>query len=146
MWAAVSIGDWGSGVEARWEIEESTDANFNVSNQQSGVLFGPGVLSLGTEYTISVSYDGANGFEFVVDGNSSGIQSGPARAGESPNRYFDLTNGLNFVAGGDGVAASSVGTFDNVYLNGSATLYDDFASGAIDPAKWTFPRMRRGDR
>jgi hypothetical protein len=131
--ATVAIGDRGSGLEAWWEIIESTDANFDAWTQlSSGTIIVPGTLSTNTPYIAKVEYYG-NHFTFTVDGMSSGPVLGPARMGPADFSYQRLSTSTDCC----GTNPSIHATFDDVVLDNLLGIYDDFSSGIhIDSTKW----------
>ena len=133
VFATVAIGDRGSGLEAWWEIIESTDANFDAWTQiSSGTIIVPGTLSTNTPYIAKVEYFG-NHFTFTVDGMSSGPVLGPARMGPADFSYQRLSTSTDCC----GTNPSIHATFDDVVLDNLLGIYDDFSSGIhIDSTKW----------
>jgi len=134
IWAGVFIGDRGSGLEAWWEIWESTDDEGNSwADGGHGPLIGPGTLTIGNPYTAKIEYDGNKQFTFTVAGVSSGPVVGPDRLGAAFLAFKGLGTGA-YSAGGTGTGYASA-LFDNVYTNNSA--YDDFSSTpTLDQTKW----------
>ena len=134
VWAAVYIGNRGSGLEAYWEIQESLDGDLkNLEDKGTGTLIAPGTLTYGTAYNVKISYNGSNGFIFTVDGQSNNF-SGPARKRAEVTEFKGLITGID-ADGGSGIGYASA-LFDDVYINNEATIYDNFFSAYIDPTKW----------
>jgi len=86
----------------------------------------------GTEYLVSIQYDGNNNFTFKVNDESHTLQ-GPAYVDAADNPYKSLTTKIWPHNEGPGAGYISA-TFDDVTVND--TLYDDFSSTHIDPVKW----------
>ena len=132
IWAGVFIGDRGSGLEAWWEIWETTDDGGNSwADGGHGTLTVPG-LTTGNPYTTRIEYDGDKGFTFTVDGVSSGPVVGPDREGAEFLAFKGLGTGA-YSDGGSGTGYASV-LFDNVFTNNLA--YDDFSAGKLVLARW----------
>lgn len=130
VYAAVEIGDWGSGLEAWYTILESTDAGFTNSNvvDQGQIT---DTLTTGMEYTVAVEYTGSNTFNFSV-GPTNANGTGPTREGAAALDYQQIAA---YVSDGAG-PASVTGTVDDVYLNNATTVYDDFAGNRLDNSQW----------
>jgi hypothetical protein len=131
VWAAVFIGNRGSGLEAWWEIHESSDdTGDSWEDRGHGTLDVLGLTS-GVPYTTKLEYDGTNQFTFTV-GTVSGVVFGPARQGAEFHAYKGLETGV-YSAGGSGIGYASA-LFDNVFVNNNP--YDDFSTGALEPTNW----------
>ena len=133
IWAAVYIGDRGSGLEAYWLVLESLDdTSANWEPKGSGTI-ATGLLSLGTAYTAKIEYDGTNGFTFTVAAASESF-TGPDRKRAAFVAYKGLVTGIDANGGtGTGYASAS---FDDVYINNQATAYDDFSTAPLNRTKW----------
>jgi hypothetical protein len=131
IWAAISFGDRGNGLEAWWAISEATDDNGNNwENKGSGSLNHPGLL-YNQPYTVKIDYDGAREFSFTV-ADESDVFTGPVRRGAEHTRYKALET-IVYTEGGTGEGFVSA-SFDNVFTNASA--YDDFSTAPLDQANW----------
>jgi len=134
VFATVHIGDRGNGLEAWWEIIQSTDPDFNtwiVISTDTTIL--PGTLSFNTPYVTKLEYDGNRSFTFTVDGMTSGPVLGPIRMG--PPSFPDQR--LSSATDCCGANPSIEATFDDVVLDNNLTIYDDFSGGVhIDSTKW----------
>lgn len=139
VWASTMIGDWGSGLEARYEILKSTNADFTAWDIVDEGSISTGPLSLDNFYDLKVGYDGGNGFSFTVNGTTASA-NGPPREGEAFTGYQRL--GALVEDGDDPV--SVVGRFDDVVVNDDAMLYDDFSDERLDPDKWFQDPVRFG--
>jgi hypothetical protein len=132
--AVVYIGDRGSGLEAFCGVYESLDDNLNNFQEKgSGTLIGSGILTHGTTYTTKIQYDGNNGFDFTVDGQSDSF-TGPARQRAAVTLSKGLATGA-YSDGGSGIGYVSA-LFDDVYINNEITVYDDFSTAPLDLTKW----------
>lgn len=131
VWASTMVGDWGSGLEARYEILRSTNADFTAWDIVAEGTIATGPLSLDTAYDMKVDYDGDDGFSFTVNGTTASA-SGPSRAGAA---FIDYQRVGALVEDGDN-PVSVVGRFDDVAVNDGAALYDDFSDERLDPDKW----------
>ena len=133
VFATVSIGDRGNGLEAWWEILESTHPDFETWNETTGPVIAPGTLATGTPYIAKIEYDGDRSFTFTVDGMSSGLIQGPVQVGPPK---FSLQR-LSATTRCCGTNPSIHATFDDVVLDNALTIYDDFSTGPhIDSTKW----------
>jgi hypothetical protein len=141
VWAGVFIGDRGSGLEAWWDINQCLDdAGNSWADRGRGTLPVPG-LTYGAPYTTKLEYDDVtNQFTFTVGGVSSGAVAGPARQGAEFLEFKGLGTGA-YSSGGSGIGYASA-TFDDVYINDSSTLYEDF-TGRLDSTKWQYLEIVR---
>lgn len=132
IWAAVIIGDRGSGLEAWWEVEEFKDDDMTDWVTYTGTLINPGEITYNTVYPTEIVYDGANGFQFTVD-TAFYSYAGPTKLRDAITQIKTLTTGIN-AQGGSGTGYASA-LFGNVYIN-DQQLYDDFDPAPLDPSKW----------
>ncbi len=133
IWAGVKIGDRGAGLESWWEVYEVVSSDYSMEEKSTGTIIAPGTLAYDTPYPAKLSYDGANGFTFTINGVTASYTSGPARAAAA----YTNSKGISASAYGSAGDAYTSVSFDDVTLNSSATVYDDFSSSPLDPAKWT---------
>jgi len=134
VWAGISIGNRGSGLEAWWDVEESLNDDLTSwSSKGSGTLKGPGTLTYGTAYTAKLAYDGTNGFTFTVAGASDTF-TGPVRQRAAVTKHKAL--GTRVTADPSSYDGYVSAQFDNVYINNEATVYDDFSTAPLDVTKW----------
>jgi hypothetical protein len=134
VFASVLIGERGNGLEAWWDIYQSTDPDFDTSTfVSSGVINLPGTLNFNTPYVAKIEYDGNRTFTFTVNGMTSGPIMGPIRTGPPGFAYQSLTSSTDCC----GTNPSIHATFDDVVLDNGLAIYDDFSSGIhIDSTKW----------
>ena len=134
VFASVLIGERGNGLEAWWDIIQSTHPDFDTSNVvATGTVILPGTLNFNVPYVTKIEYDGNRSFTFTVDGMSSGAIMGPPRMG-SPNFSDQRLSSSTDCCGAN---PSIHATFDDVMLDNGSTIYDDFSSGIhIDSTKW----------
>jgi hypothetical protein len=134
VYASVLIGERGNGLEAWWDIYQSTGPDFDTSILvASGTIIPPGTLTFNTPYVAKIEYDGIITFTFTVNGMTSGPVMGPERMGPPGIAYQRLTSSTNCC----GTNPSIHATFDDVVLDNGLTIYDDFSSGIhIDSTKW----------
>ena len=134
IWAGVHIGDKGSGLQAWWDVFEATDDSGDTWEEKgSGILVVPGDIIIGNEYTAKIEYDGDQDFTFSV-GNEEESFTGPAKITNSFLAYKGLVTG-SFSTGGSGNGFTHA-EFDDVYINSSNTVYDDFNTQPLDDTKW----------
>lgn len=141
VWAEICIGDRGSGLEAWYEIEIQTG-----TTDDTWIVFAMDTLATGlalnTAYTLSLDYDGDDGFAFQISG--SGVTppvrniSGPAYAGPCFTTFKALTAALHEDFD-EHLNAYVHAEIDNVHINGQATAYESFDATRIDMAKWRDP-------
>ena len=136
IYAGVVIGDRGNGgLEAYWVVLESKNDDLdNLVEKGSGTLMAPGTVNRGTPYTMTISYDGDNGFEFTA-GTESDSYSGPARKRAAISQFKGLGTTVGNEDGGSGIGYASA-WFDNVYINDEATAYDTFDTAPLDNDNW----------
>ena len=132
--AEVAIGDFGSGLRARYSVGRCPDFNCATYNEFTSGLLGIGNLGLGTTHTLSISWDGTQ-FAFKLDTNPL-VPYTPPLSGAK-------TSPIPFKAIGTGVTSGLGGfvsaLFDNVYINNDtppAPAYDDFSSALIKSTNW----------
>jgi hypothetical protein len=131
VFATVSIGDRGNGLEAWWEIHVSTHSTFETWNETSGTVIGPtGNLSLNTPYVARIEYNGNQTFTFTVNGTPAN-RSGPVKRG---NPYFTSQN-LSTTTRCCGANPAIHATFDDVSIGN--VLRDRFSVGPyLDRTVW----------
>jgi hypothetical protein len=133
VYAGVTIGDRGNGLEAWWYVGEALDdEGSSWGDLGTGTLIVPG-LAYGNSYTTKIEYNGANGFTFTVAGVSDSF-TGPARLAAAFQAYKGLITRI-FSDGGLGTGYVSA-LFDNVFINNQGTVYDDFSTAPLDQTKW----------
>ncbi len=134
--AAVGIGDNGNGLEAYWWVIQYLNDNLtDWDTIGSGTLIPPGRLTHGIPYTVKIEYDGANRFQFAVDGETrSFVGPSRTRAAVKPQKFLVTGTGTSSAsASGTGYVSA---LFDNVYINNEAIPYDTFDSAPLDQTKW----------
>ena len=132
VFATVSIGDRGNGLEAWWEIHESTHPTFDTWDVfDTGTLIGPG-LNLNTVYDAKIVYNGGRMFNFTANGTTIAGVSGPSRAGDANFRGLNLSASTHRL----GTNPSIHATFDDVSVGNNPL--DDFSSGRpiLSRAAW----------
>jgi len=124
VWAGISLAYDGT----NWTIfyEFWAQSNYVYKNDFSLTI------EPGTEYLVSIQYDGNNNFTFKVNDESHTLQ-GPAYIDAPDNPYKSLTTKIWPHNEGPGAGYISA-TFDDVTVNDN--LYDDFSTPHIDPIKW----------
>ena len=122
VFATVSIGNRGNGLEAWWEIHVSTDPAFETWNVTRGPI--KNNLALNTPYVASIEYDGNDSFTFTVDGSST-FSSGPSRSGDPRITRQDLSASTHCCNADAAIHA----TFDDVRLGAPLVLVDSFSVG-----------------
>jgi hypothetical protein len=140
IWAEIQIGDRGNGLEAFWTVEEIADDVYSDSTMlHSGTLIPPGLLKLGTAYTVRLSYDGNTGIEAEAAGKGDTF-TGPERQRPAVGHpeggpLKQLATGIDADSGSGKGYVSAL--FDDIYINNQATAYDTFDKAPIDPNRWT---------
>jgi len=133
IWAAVSIGDQGSGIEAWWEVWEATDDNGDSWEEKGGGTLDVPGLAYGQAYQVKIDYDGNNNFTFTVHG-VDGFLTGPARLAAENVSYKALETVVSSDGGaGNGFVSAS---FDDVHVNDQGSAYDDFSISPLDQTNW----------
>jgi hypothetical protein len=90
---------------------------------------------------VKLSYNGNQTIEFSVNGQSV-IFVGQENKKWGPQESFKaLQVGINATNGSNSGFISA--KFDNVYINNSQTIYDDFSGATIDFTKWSYPEWVR---
>jgi uncharacterized delta-60 repeat protein len=142
IFAQVAIGGTGTTPVVQWFVLRNTSAT---DPNQTEVIAGDTFSFtpvLGTQYTISIVWDGTD-FIFDISGGSGGEQWSfepelPVNPANMPIKL--LATRLSSNAGRE---ATVEGLFDDIKINGSPAVYDDFSAGTIDPTKWrTYESVR----
>jgi len=132
--AEVSLRGGPTGLFARWAVSRFTNADGTTSTTLGqGNFTTP--INLGATYTLYASYDTvANQFTFRVGTEEKTFGPGglptPVGYANNPQKTLQTRVQVDNSSSSGYVAVA----FDNVYKNGS--LYDNFSSPTIDPAKW----------
>ena len=145
----VGVGHNGTQLQGFWSISRCTTAACNLPNEYDQICTGSfdsdlGVPLLNTTYPLSFSWDQQTSpaFTFGIGGytrtvNSSNCTGLPTKAGYP----YMATKGIGIRVpqiNGPTEWGYIAATFDNVYVNGDlVNKDDDFATGLINPAKWT---------
>ena len=134
--AMVFIGDRGSGgLEAWWEIRESTHPDFETWTETTGNITSTRPLLIGNSYVVEIKYDQDRRFTFNVGSDTSGAREGPPRTGPAKFTRQNLSASTRCC----GVNPSIHATFDDVTfddITGSAVLLDDFSSDFLNRTIW----------
>jgi len=134
IWAAIKIGDRGSGLSAFWEIWKSLNDDFSAEALvASGTLIPPGALQTGTAYQFELEYTNAHDIIFRVAGQSATFPDA-GRQRPPVTQQKNLGTGID-ADGGSGMGYVSA-LFDDVFINDQAQAYDRFNSSLINTAKW----------
>jgi len=133
VFATVSIGDRGNGLEAWWEIHVSTHPTFETWNETSGTIIGPaGNLSLDTPYVARIEYNGTQTFDFTVN-DTSATRSGPVNRGSPYFTNQSLSTTIRCCDASPAIHA----TFDDVSIGNPLLLIDSFSVGPyLDQVPW----------
>ena len=124
VFATVSIGDRGNGLEAWWEIHVSTHSTFEAWNETSGIIIAPGSLNLNTPYVARIEYNGTQTFTFTVNGTST-TSDGPTRRGKARFTRQDLSVSTRCCNVNQAIHA----TFDDVSQGNPLVMIDRFSVG-----------------
>jgi hypothetical protein len=131
--AEISLRMEPTGLVANWYVNKNI--NFDGTNStklKSGNFTTP--INIGTTYTLSIAYDGAQTFTFKIGSETvtAGPSGIPARvsSASSPAKVLSTRVQVDDATSSGYVSAA----FDNVFKNGIP--YDDFSSSVIDPTKW----------
>jgi hypothetical protein len=134
IFAEISLRGEPTGLFSRWAVSRFTNADGTTStNLGQGNFTTP--INLGATYTLYISYDVATNrftFRLGTEEKTFGPAGLPTRVGNanSPSKNLSTRVQVDDSTSSGFVSAA----FDNVYKNG--TLYDNFSSPTIDPAKW----------
>ena len=135
IWAAIKIGDRGSGLSAFWEIWKSLNDDFSDETLvASGTLIPPGTLQTGTAYPVELEYTTAHDIIFRVGGQSATF---PDAGRQRPPVILSKQLGTVIDADGGGSGRAYVSAlFDDVFINDQAQAQDRFNSALINTNKW----------
>jgi hypothetical protein len=134
--AEVGIGDRGNGgLEVFGIVAEILDDDYQSWRIIDTVtVIGPiQNVTFPITYNLQLIYNGSNGFEFWANDNSKSL-TGPERKASPFGKTKSLETVIKATNGSNNGYISA--KFDNVYINNQTTVYDDFSSDLIDPAKW----------
>ena len=142
VFVRLAIGDRGNGPEAWYELQVSTNDDFSTATLTTDSF---GAVTLNTEYTARILYDGNMNFAFTFNGITRNV-NGPARAGNAFAASRIMTERLRFgqinstpnefdEGSDDGTPAVIAGTFDDVTTDGG--LQDSFAATDINQTIWS---------
>jgi hypothetical protein len=138
VWAGVFLGDQGSGLQAWWAV-------VGINPDQSitpPIATGPiaaGTLNFGTFYPIQIIYNsGTNTFTFMVNSVSQNYQpAGDYARAADPDSNFQMKSLTTVIQDQDQEGWGDIrADFDNVYVNGGGTAYDQFSTSPIDGNLW----------
>ncbi|MBI9085331.1 MAG: hypothetical protein JEZ11_17180, partial [Desulfobacterales bacterium] len=133
------------GFRPGWLVKRTDDLENNKSLIAQGWFTnaGPPVFSKGSFYTLELIYDGDKTFTFnlydpAVPGtpmatDSYTVPCTTVNAVSTPFKGIGTAADIDNGDAGDGYIHAE---FDNVYINGGATVYDDFSTEPLDPSKW----------
>ena len=133
----VVIGRTGTSPVAMWAIVRFTANDSSQYETVAGGIFDLAPI-LGTPYTLFIGWNqAAKQFTFrISDGNTTeekvyttSLTVAPANM---PAKFIS-----NRISNNAGKEASVEAFFDDVKINGSASIYDDFSTDIIDVTKWT---------
>lgn len=135
--AIVSMGDRGSGLEAFWQVfETTTDDSDAWTTIATGSLIIPGGLEYGVPYKLKLSYSQLESGEgqFIFEASDQidtytgpMVKRDPVKAFKGLSQLILAENSQN-----DGFIHVE---FDDVIVNNSTQIYDDF-SAPLDLGKW----------
>jgi len=142
IWAEICLGNRGNGIEAWIEVTEVIESDAYSKEAYVDLVDN---LSLNTFYTLEMSYDGNQTINFSISG--PGISSANYTFTDDDNRLalsFTKSKGLQVAVhedDGEYVNGYIHAEFDNVFINGSGTVYDTFepfdqGQNRINHNKW----------
>lgn len=142
IFAQINIGDKGNGLEAFWEVSKRLSADsLQWEPLGNGTMPLDAPLQIGSPVNVKISHDGNKTIEFLVNGKTA-VFVGTEDKNRGPEESFKaLEVGINATDGSNSGFISA--KFDNVYINDSQTLHDDFSDPAIDLSKWKYPEWVR---
>lgn len=135
--AQIVIGGSGTSPVAFWSVYRYTHPTD--PNQQ--VLIDDGNFSLplilGTQYTLTMAWNGTQFTFKISDGNTTQEQNfAPGLTVTEARMPLKLFGSR--ISGNAGREATVEALFDDIKINGSPDVYEDFTGDTIDSAKWTY--------
>ncbi len=148
--AEILIGDRGNGLEAWWSVYELLDDLMKTSwkRRGTGILSDFGQIVEENAYNLEIVYNGDRTLEFAVYHAATGAIigantfSGPLRSGPPYDHAKNLITGVHSYSTNPGIGYVHA-EFDNVFVNGSDTPYDVFATAPLDPTRWESGELAR---
>lgn len=136
IFVQIMIGDQGNGkLEAFWEVQEMlTDDISSVSVIASGTISDFDSSITPPPYKVYISYDGDKTFSFKVNDLYTDSYMGPEKKRPSVTSWKGISTGIDATNGSNNGFVFA--KFDNVSINNSNEIYDDFSSDLINPTKW----------
>lgn len=138
VWAEARIGDRGNGLEAWVAVSQSTNSDFTGFDLiAEEVLLAPGSISIDTEYTVKLAYDGNNSFQVSVNDVSTTVV-GP-QFGSDVQLSKRVRTGLDLGPSDDSLtlnATSISAEVDDVFINSKSTVFENFSNTELDTVKW----------
>ena len=130
------IGDQGNGkLEAFWEVQEMlSDDTRTWSVIGSGTISDFDTSIIDPPYKAKISYDGDRTFSFIVNDLYTDSYIGPIKKRAAVTPWKGISTGINATNGSNNGYVSA--KFDNFKINDETSIYDNFSSDLIDPAKW----------
>ncbi len=126
VWASINVGGRGNGPEAWWGVMTGG------GQWNSGSI--PVEIETGSEYDVKIAYDAdANQFTFSVNGTEV-LFTASERIGQETNPFKALTTGV--WGDGDRGVGTCAALFDNVRINNSSDIYENFEDVLINPERW----------
>ncbi len=130
--AGVVIGDRGSGLEAVWIVWEIlTDDLTGMKTIGSGTI--PGNFEYNKPYNLKLTYGGNNIFFFTANNQEDSFTTGPARERDAVVPFKSIDTNIDAENGSNNGFIHA--EFDDVYVNNSTSIYDDFSS-TLNLSKW----------
>ncbi len=137
IYAEICIGNRGNGLEAFWEVyKRLTNDSLQWKNLGQGTISLDEPILFGKPVTAKLAYDGNKTFEFSVNGKTVNYTGTESRIRPPQQSFKALLVGIEAFNGSDSGFISA--TFDNVYINNSLEVYDDFSGTNLDLSKWTY--------
>jgi hypothetical protein len=135
IWAEIALKEDSTGLEAVWSVIKLLD-QYGPTREVLGTGYFSTPISIGTIYTLSISYDSFNNqFSFKIEDEkvTFGPEGLPPRYGD-PRMTEQKMLSTEVQIDNPSSSAFISATFDKVYKNGLP--YDDFSLPTIDSTKW----------
>lgn len=128
-------------IEAFWKVIEIMSDDLSTTRIiDNGIIDDFDSVATQPPYRTKISYDGTNQITFEVASHEY-TYVGPSRERAAVTQFKSLSTGIGAVNGSDNGYISA--SFDNVYINGEGSVYDDFSSPVIDQSKWQYREFVR---
>ncbi len=143
VYAGITIGDFGSGLEVEYYIGHFINEAWEIAEISSGsvVAAGGSALAIGSQYQLEIKYDGTNGFIFTIYNGAGDEEIGTASdTGSTFTSSIENRRGIKVqVRDKGGRVSVSAGYVETSDGSESYSVYDNFEGPHLDSSRWLNP-------